>query len=197
MWGLRLLRDPDAFNQGSSQLKPGRADELIAATTARGYKLSATEIRNRLRCARAYPTEAQIQQILVEFETWSALIQADFPAREAPQGEPTADHRTDDERRRDHARALAELVNEQGALFPLSDFEPQETTVKELQEYTREMEDLTARFAERDRKRREYVDRLAAAAEGDLSMTWKEAHDRLGDGTEAGEDPPLDPEDYR
>lgn len=95
LWGLRLLRDPDAFAPGSSQLKPGRSDELVAAHKAAGFKLSATEIRLRLQCARAYKTDAEIQQASVEFETWSALIQANFPPFEPPADEPSADHRNE------------------------------------------------------------------------------------------------------
>ncbi len=43
---------------------------------------------------------------------------------------------------------------------------------------------------EEDRKRRAYLDRLTAAASGDLSMTWKEAHERLGEGPIEGDPPP-------
>lgn len=189
LWGLRLLRDPEAFAPGSRQLRPGLTEQLIAAVTASGRKLSAREIQYRLRCARAYPTEAQIAQASAEFETWSALILADFPAFEAPEGEPLADHRTDVEREHARARALLDLIGEQGALFPATDFEPVTTTLKELQTYTEEMEDLTARFVERDRKRREYLDSLIEAADNDLSMTWQEAQSRLdasGDESETG-----------
>lgn len=61
LWGLRLLQDPEAFNPGSSQLKPGRAGELVRAATAAGLRLSEREIRYRLDCARAYSTETQIR----------------------------------------------------------------------------------------------------------------------------------------
>lgn len=176
LWGLRLLRDPDMFASGSSQLKPGRADELIKAAKAAGLKLSATEIRLRLLCARAYKTDTEIQQASVEFGTWSALIKADFPAYFAPDGEPPADHRTDAERKHDHARALADHMGEQGALFPLADFEPITTTLKELSEYAAEMADLTARFAARDKDRADYLEQLVDAVDGDLSATWQDAH---------------------
>jgi len=181
LWGLRLLRDAEAFSPGSSQLKPGLTDLLVKAATASGCKLSAREIQYRLRVARAYGTEAEIAQALAEFGTWTALIQADFPPFVAPEGEPLVDHRTPAERDHDHARALAELVGEQGSLFPLRDFEPITTTLKELQEYADQQESLTARFVEHGRKRREYLDRLIEAAEGDLSATWQDAHDRLAD----------------
>jgi len=179
LWGLRLLRDPDAFAKGSSQLKPGTAEQLTAAATASGLKLSERELRYRLQLARVYPTEAEILQAIAEFETWSALIQANFPAFAAPDDEPPADHRTKAERDHDHARALLDLIGEQGALFSLRDFEPVTTTLKELQAYTEEMEGLTARFAERDKNRRVYLDSLIQAADDDLDMTWRDAQDRL------------------
>lgn len=181
LWGLRLLRDPDAFTPGSSQLKPGRADELVKAAEAAGLKLTDREIRYRLQCARAYPTEAQIRNAGSEFAGWTELRSAGFPAIEAPEGEPPADHRTPAERDHDRARALIDLIGEQGTLFPLSDFEPVVTTLKELSAYAEQMRELTNRFAERDRKRWEYLARLIDAADGDLSMTWQEAHNRLPD----------------
>jgi hypothetical protein len=179
LWGLRLLRDPDAFSSGSSQLKPGRADELVRAANAAGLKLTVREIQFRLQCARAYPTETQIANAGSQFESWTDLRSAGFPAYEAPDGEPPADHRTEAERDHDRARALIDLIGEQGTLFPLSDFEPVVTTLKELQAYAEQMRELTSRFAERDRKRQEYLDCLIEAADGDLSMTWQDAHDRL------------------
>lgn len=181
LWGLRLLRDPDAFAPGSAQLKPGRADELIKAAKAAGFKLSEREIRYRLQCARAYPTEAQIRHACAEFEDWSELRAAGFPAFEAPDGELPADHRTDAERKRDRARAIADLIGEQGALFPLDTFEPNETTLKDLADYAEQQEELTARFVAHGQKRRAYLERLIVAADNDLSMTWQAAHERLPD----------------
>jgi hypothetical protein len=178
IWGLRLLRDADAFAPGSSQLKPGRAEELIKSARAAGFPLSEREIRYRIQCARAYPTETQIRHAGAEFEDWSSLRAAGFPPFEAPEGEPPADHRTDAERQRDHARALTDILGEQGTLFPLRDFEPNETPLKVLAAYAEEMAELTARFAERDRQRRAYLDQLIEAADGDLSTTWQDAHQR-------------------
>ncbi len=190
LWGLRLLRDPEAFSPGSTQLKPGRADELVQAAKAAGLKLTVREIQFRLQCARTYPTEAQIANAGSQFEGWTELRSAGFPAIDAPDGEPPADHRTPAERDHDHARALMDKIGEQGTLFPLSDFEPVVTTLKELAAYAEQMRELTDRFAERDRKRREYLDRLIEAADGDLSMTWQDAHNRLdpddGDAAQVG-----------
>lgn len=187
LWGLRLLHDSEAFAPGSSQLKPGRSDELIGAAKAAGLKLSEREIQYRLRCARAYPTEAQIAHACAEFDDWSALRSAGFPPFDAPDGEAPADHRTDDERRRDHARAIADVIGEQGALFPLSDFEPVTTTLKDLVVYAEQQEELTQRFVRHGAKRRAYLNDLIAAADGDLSVTWADAHALLDDGTEIGE----------
>lgn len=183
LWGLRLLNDPEAMSSERS-LRHGAADQLVAAAgvDAKGRnRLNAQEIQRRLRCARAYKTEAEIREALTDFGTWDELARAGFPAYEAPEGEPLADYRTEAERKRDHARALADQLGEQGALFPLSDFEPITTTLKDLAAYAAEMAELTARFAERDRQRQEYLDGLIEAAGGDLSVTWQVAHERLTD----------------
>lgn len=180
LYGLRLLRDGEAMSDSGKSLKNGVSDQLIAASRASGLKLSDREIRYRLQCARTYQTESQIRHACAEFEDWSALRAANFPAFDAEPDEQPADHRTEDERKRDHARALAAVMGEQVSLFPLSDFEPTVTTLKDLQIYTDEMEELTERFAKRDRDRRSYLKDLVEAADGDMSMTWQEAHDLLG-----------------
>jgi hypothetical protein len=178
IWGLRLLRDPDAFAPGSTQLKPGRAEELVRAAKAAGFRLSEREIQYRLKAARSYPTESQIAQAAAEFSNWTALVGNGFPDFGAPEGEGPADHRTEAERQRDHARALTDILGEQGTLFPLQDFEPNETPLKVLASYADEMADLTARFQKRDRERRAYLNALIEAADGDLSVTWQTAHER-------------------
>jgi hypothetical protein len=178
LWGLRLLRDPERMSSSRS-LRHGVTEQLIAAAKANCLKLSTREIQARLQCARAYPTEAQISRSTADFEHWSALVQANFPPYEAPEGEPPADHRTDAERVQDRARALLDFTGEQGSLFPLRDFEPVTTTLKELVDYTEQQEELTARFVRHGRKRRIYLDNLVEAAGNDLSMTWQEALVRL------------------
>ena len=178
IWGLRLLRDPDAFSPGSSQLKPGRADELVAAAKAAGRKLSEREIRRRLQCARAYRTESEFGQALAEFSSWFDLADANFPGFGGEEGDLPADHRTDAERKRDLARAVADMVGEQGALFPLDRFEPTESTLKDLEDYYTEMSELTERFRKRDKDRADYLAALKEAAGGDMSTTWQTAHVR-------------------
>lgn len=178
MWGLRLLRDPKAFAPGSSQLRPGRADEFVRGYKAKSIKLSQREIQYRLRAARTYETESQIAQISARFENWSSLIAADFPAVDALPGELPADHRDEAERHRDAKRALARSFGEQATLFPASDFEAAVTPLKTLAEYADEMEEWTGRQAERDRQRREYLNQLLDASGGDLSVMWQDAHRR-------------------
>ncbi len=179
LWGLRLLRDSEAMSESGKSLKHGVTDQLIAAAKAAGIKLSATEIQRRLRCARTYQTESQIRHAVTDFETWHDLVAANFPTFDADPEESLADHRTDDEKKRDAARRLAEIVGEQGSLFPLDQFEPTQATVKDLRDYAEQMAELTERFAKRDRERLAYVEELAEAADGDESVTWQEAHERL------------------
>jgi len=179
MYGLRLLHDPRAFAPGSSQLRPGVSEDLVATAKAAGLKLSEREIRYRMECARAYSSEAQIRHACAEFPDWVALRSAGFPPVEVAPDEPPADWRTDAERRHDQAAALIALIGNQGALFSLRDFEPTTSTLSDLTAYADEQDQLTDRFVAHGRKRRQYLDQLVAAAAGDLTMTWIEAHERI------------------
>ena len=180
IYGLRLVNDPEKIAPAGG-LKNGVAEQLIAAAKKRdaGCKLSVTEIRYRMQCARAYPTEAQFAKILGEYETWWDLIQAHFPACVVAPGEPPADWRTPAEKDHDTARSLADLIGEQGTLFPLSKFEPAEVTLKDLEDYTDQQDRINAGFMETSRKRREYLHSLTRAVNGDMSKTWAEAQTAL------------------
>lgn len=180
LYGLRVLRDPEAFNPGSSQLKPHFSAALVKASRAAGFRLSVREVNYRTQMARLYPTEAQIGRVCEDFAVWADLRKAGFPAYEVPLGEPPADHRTPAERKQDHARALLDAVGEPGAYFRLSEYEPTTSLLKELEDYTQRQEELTARFVEHGRKRRAYLNSLIKAADGDLSVTWQVAIERLG-----------------
>jgi hypothetical protein len=185
LWGLRLLADQEKITPAGN-LKHGVREQLIAAAAKRGIKLSDSEIGRRLQCARAYPTEAQLTQILGEFASWNELHLANFPQMDKPADEPPADWRTKQEKNHDHARALAAQIDLQGELFPLSQFEPFETTLNELEAYWEQQEKLTDNFIKTSRKRREYLDTMSAAVGGDLSATWADAH-RAAFGNEPGE----------
>jgi hypothetical protein len=176
LYGLRLLRDPEAMSKNGGGLKHGVADQLIAAATKRRLNLSAREIRYRIQAARAYPTEAQIGNAIAVFGSWFALIQAAFPPLERPEDEPDADHRTDSEKRHARAQQMLDAVGEQYALFPLEEMEPTETTLKELVVYAEDQASITARFAERDAARAEYLTALREAVDDDLETTWETAH---------------------
>jgi hypothetical protein len=182
LWGLRLLADQEKIAPAGG-LKHGVADALIEAAAKRGYKLSATEIRYRLQCARTYKTEAEIANAVGDFETWHDLIQANFPAYGAPRVEPLADWRTESEKTRDHNRAWLDASNGMDAMFPLSQFEPVETTLEDLENFMKDSlathESIVAGFEHTHARRREYLDRLEEAADHDLSVTWQEAQDLL------------------
>lgn len=179
LWGLRLLRDRDAMSSPKS-LRHGITDQLVASAKAAGARLSAREIQRRLQCARTYQTESQIRRALADFETWDELASANFPAYDASEDEPPADHRTDSERERDLKRAYEAILGEQGELFPLSDFEPSTATLKDLVSYADEMEEWTGRRVAHDRRRRDYLNSLIDAVGEDLSVTWLEAQRRIG-----------------
>jgi hypothetical protein len=189
-WGLRLLRDPEAVASEKS-LKHGVSEQLIAAAKRAGLKLSEREIRRRIQCAKAYPTEGQIGRAVADFSTWRDLSDANFPPYPADLQEPPADHRDDAERHRELARQLMSHASEQLDLFPLDTFDQATSTLSQLQVYTEEQDALTARFVARGALRRSYLERLILAADGDLSTTWAVAHERLtaieGDGGMLGQ----------
>lgn len=71
---------------GKKKLPDGILDDLVAAAgtkmTKKGErkpKISEREIRNRIRLAEVYPTEAHVRQIIAERELWSEIIAAGFP----------------------------------------------------------------------------------------------------------------------
>jgi len=178
LWGLRLIRDGQLQSAGGGGLRHGVTEQLIQAAVQRDLKLSQREVQYRLQCARSYPTESQIRNAIADFPTWFALTQAGFPPYPKPDGEHPADHRTAPEITSDRARALADALGAQDALFPLSRFEPVETTLKDLRDFVDDQAKMTANFVATERRRRAELDLLVAAADGDMSMTWAEAHQR-------------------
>jgi hypothetical protein len=183
LFGLRLLHDRELMSEGGGGLKHGVAAKLSAEAASRDMTLSQREIRYRLQAARAYPQESQIGKAIADFKTWFDLIQARFPAIAATPGEPPADHRTTEERRRDNARRLKDAIGDDLTLFPLDEYEPAESTLKDLHGYSDRQDRMTAGFVATGVKRRAYLAALDAAAGDDWSMTWAEAH-RLAFGGE-------------
>lgn len=181
--GRALLTDPEATTP-AGHLKHGVLARLIAKWSQAGVKLTQTEVSRCLRCGKAYPSEAEISRATTDFGNWWALVEKGFPPVEVTLDADTGsfDPRTDQERARD---AVRELVRQgthddglQLALFELFREAPftGETTVGEARAYMSEMRQMTERFARKDREREEYVARLEAAVNGDLSATIADAH---------------------
>lgn len=182
-YGRRLLCDDTAMTNSRKSLKHGVLDRLIAHANAKGYRLTEQEIQRRLRAARTYPTEAQIRELLTDFANWDELARAGFPAVDRPEGEPDYDPRWTDERERDTANRGALMPDESGeqlSLFPDDRFDTL-STLAELAKYAEEMAEITARFARRDDERSAYLQRLIDAVDGDMSATWAEARQALGE----------------
>lgn len=183
-YGRRLIED-DTATTPAGNLKHGVLDKLIAHASARGYTLTQTEINRRLRCAKAYLTEAQISRAATDFEYWWNLISAGFPAVDVPTDAEPFDPRDADERARDTSRILARRAAADGAdQLALFDYFPDDrfdetATLGELAKYAEEMADLTERFAQRDRERADYLQSLIDAVGGDLSATWEHAQQAL------------------
>lgn len=175
LWGLRLLRDPQAMTPNGN-LRHGVIERLVQASRAHEIVLGEREIQRRLTCARTYPTEDQIRLVQTDFGTWSDLYNANFPPREAPSDATIADHRTTAEKRRDLARALADIMDGQESLFPLDQFEPQEATLKDLGAYIDDQDRITEGFIAANDKRKTYRQQMLDAVGGDESKTWLEGH---------------------
>jgi len=178
LWGLRILRDPDCMADSGLSLRHGVTMLLIVKAAVAGIKLGEQEIQRRIRCARTYKTEAQIREVLTDFRTWDDLARAGFPAYETDEDEPPADHRTEVERVRDHKAAEEEAYGSQPVIDGMEMFaklDPATATVKDAFDECDKSEDMTANFANYDRKRRSFANRLLAAAGGDESMTIADA----------------------
>lgn len=182
----RLLLVDDTMTTPAGNLRNGKVAELVLAAAKVGRKISEREIRYRLECARAYPCESQIRHAGAEFEGWTDLRNASFPAREPEEGEEPFDPREDRERSRDAARSLARHGKGDDDQIALFDYFPDDrfdetSTLAELTKYAAEMAELTERFVHRDKERAAYLASLIAAVNGDMSKTWEQAQAALDD----------------
>ncbi|MER7574901.1 hypothetical protein [Streptomyces sp. NPDC126514] len=183
-WGHTVLRDPHLMSESGKSLRHGAAERLITdagETSAGKTLLSESEIQRRLRCARSYPYASQIRHAMTDFGTWFDLIKAGFPTYEPEPGEEPADPRTKEEIRRERERRYAVFLREQVGLFPMEDYIPERTALKELGEFVARSEEMSASFEKTARRRRAYYDELAAAVDGDLTVSWAQAHQLLDD----------------
>ena len=85
-WGAMVLND-DRRAHPDGRLKKGAIDWLIANAAKKRRKLSRTEVQYRVQAARTYRTEAEITQLVGQFQTWKELIQARFPTVDVAEDE--------------------------------------------------------------------------------------------------------------
>src|SRR5258707_10860199 len=168
-------------------------------TTARGYlqhgKIewltrrsgeSERELQRRLQCARAYPQESQIRQLLTDFRTWDDVINSGFPPYPATEDErPYNPLETDEliqQREADRVRFDEDSQYEDGGLIPRDAF-PDSTPMLEISQFADRELELAARYTDKAQRRRFYVDSLIKAAGTDWqSMTLGEAERAFHDG---------------
>jgi hypothetical protein len=210
-YGRRLREDRTATTPRGG-LKNGVLERLLGNAAARGYKLSEREIQYRLKCARAYLTEAEIRTAGAEFGDWTALRKAGFPTVEVPeQGklyEPY-DPRDTDEKVRDakgiveraeHERERQESGQGQLQLYflpgiTIDTYGPESSLEELFKAHECIKADVThqlwrvAQMSERDDQEREQkLQRLLRAVGGNRAATWREASDALyGVSTLSGE----------
>lgn len=169
-YGRDLLADPRMMAASGKSLRHGALEQLLAAARAKGHgELSEQEIQRRLRCARAYESEAQIRQAMMLFGGWFALISAGFPPVDIPGDDVLCE-----------AEPAQEPLDfgrwEQVEMFP--GFEPS-ATLADLDRYCTSMERMTSNYLARDQKRRAHLGELAAAAGGDMTVSYDQARRAL------------------
>lgn len=185
-YARRLLVDR-VMTTKDGNLRNGVIDKLISAAARQGIGISRREIQYRLQAGRAYPSEAEIAQLVAQYETWKEVIQAGFPVVGMPLGADTEpyDPRTPAEQEADAGRVAGLAGEKDGGQLALFDLFPTDmfdelSTISDLRKYTVQMAEWTERQARRDRERLAEVDRLSAAVGGDESRTLAEAQAALG-----------------
>lgn len=175
----RLLLVDDQATTANGNLQHGVMAKLVTAAERHSIKVSEREVQRRLQCARAYPTESQIRQVLADFATWWDLSEARFPEYPAPEDERPYDPRTNTDLGDDHTKGGKNLFREDGQGTLFDGFAPESTTLVELERWMIEQEEITARFVAIGVKRRRYFDDLVKAVDGDKSATWARAQAAL------------------
>ncbi len=180
-YGRRLLCDAEATTV-NGHLQHGVAERLIRTAARSGRKLSEREIQRRIQCARSYPTESQIRQLLTDFGTWDEVINGGFPPYPAAEGERPYNPLETDELRSQNDDRGRRLIEHSWYVETLFDHLDKETvTLAEMTRYAEEQDEITARFAAAGVKRHFMLDELIKAVNGDLTKTWAEAERALED----------------
>jgi len=180
-------RTKPASETPNGNLRHGVLARLIAGAADGGCKLTEQEIQRRLKCARAYVTEAQIREAAHGFGNWDELARAGFPAAAVPAGGEPCDPRDTDEKWRDFGSDVKRSQGENPEQLMLSFDLPGHfshgrygpgSPVSALIAACGESERYTANMTRKDKERRAYVTELLDAAGGDTSMSWYEAEGR-------------------
>jgi hypothetical protein len=180
-YGRRLVCD-DEMTTANGYLLHGKLDWLV-----RRSKVSEREIQRRLQCARAYPQESQIRQILADFKTWDDLHRANFPPVSATEGERPYNPLETDEIVQQHDAQTQRIVEDEqydgGGLIPRDAF-PDSTPLAEIDRWADQELELMARGMGKAQRRRFYVDGLIKAA----GSGWRERNVTLGEAERAFHD---------
>lgn len=176
-YGRAVLADSKKWTSRGDQLRPGAIEALIADAAAVGSKLSESEIRRRIRCARAYKSLDEIRSLATDCPTWWDLVQAGFPAPKVHSPEPEQlaldDEPTEPAGYVQDALFPAALPDG-GAIVPLH-----RAPLRRLVAYAAGQRQMTANFARRDAERTEHLEALITAAGGDLDVTYGQACELL------------------
>jgi hypothetical protein len=163
-YGRRCVCD-DKMTTSNGSMLDGKLDWLVRRSGA-----SRREIQRRLQCARTYPQESQLRQILAQFRTWDDLHRANFPPVPATEGERPYNPLETDEiiQQQNNAtrRATEDAQYDDGALIPRDAF-PDSTPMPEIDRWTDQELELQARGMGRAQRRRVYVDSLIKAGGDD------------------------------
>jgi hypothetical protein len=136
---------------GRRQLPHGMIADLVKMAASVGTEISEQEIQRRIRCATVYDSEAKVRQALTEFGSWSALVNAGFPAVEVDEIRSAAaefDDPEDDEPEYEQLTLIPgapEVLRIRGRSVKLD-----EATLAEFRAYCEQSAEITANFAKRD-----------------------------------------------
>jgi hypothetical protein len=174
----RLLLVDDKATTPNGHLRNGVLEQLLDAAQRADLALSEREVRYRLQAGRQYPNEASIRHAVAEYRSWHDLAQSGFSQVDGSEEGRPFDPRTDSELRDAIERHNPLPHAWQQSLFPHSE---DTDTLADLRRYLEENEEITARYSERDDKRRSYFSQLLKAVNGNESATYGQARALLAD----------------
>jgi hypothetical protein len=178
LYGQTIINDPKKMAPSGKSLRNGAIEALMADAVAVGSAVSRREIQWRIQCARAYKTIIELRTASSQFEDWTALREAGFPAVDVdePQSPDSLLNAIESGPRPDPQEF------EQLGMFPemVKDIPLAASTLRHLTTYAEEMKAMTASFARRDEEREQHLRELTAATGGDLDVLYPDAVAALG-----------------